>query len=162
GSVTNGSFEQVLESGDEPNFGWRRGKPDPKIEVSSDNRVSHEGTRSLRLTFRGTKQPTFLDPLQTVVVESGKKYRLRFWARTENLRSGGNPLITVQNGVDDGVLVQSAAVAQGTNDWQEFSVDISVPKNCDGIVISVGRAFCGEDCPISGIVWFDDLRLEKL
>ncbi len=161
-TITNNSFEQVLETQDEPNFGWRVGKPDPKIEVTTDARVAHEGSRSLRLTFRAFNKASFVNPLQTIVVETGKRYRIRSWIRTENLRSGGNPVMTIQNAADDSVITQSSQFAQGTSDWQEVTVEFNVPANTDGIIVSITRTFCGEDCPLSGTVWLDDLRLEKL
>ena len=127
----------------------------------TDGKVKREGSRSLRVSFRSFIKPTLANIFQTVVVEPGKRYSLRFWVRTENLRSAGTPMIEIINANDDRSIARSPALATGTNDWQEMSIDFAAPPGCSGISIRTIRAFCGEECPITGILWYDDFELTE-
>ena len=123
---------------------------------------TREGNRSLRVTFKGFNKPTISNILQTAVVEPGRKYRLQFWVRTENLRSAGMPMIEIVNANDEKAMVRSDKFLTGTADWQQITVDLAIPLNCNGISIRTIREFCGEECPITGIFWYDDFSLTKL
>lgn len=160
-TVTNASFEKNLEGREDSTFGWRINRSDPKFEASIDGKVKHSGERSLRVTFKGFAKAALVNVLQTVVVEPNKRYRLRVWVRTENLKSAGGPLIDIVNANDDQLIVRSSAFPAGTNDWQEVDVDFTTPQNCNGISIRTGRVDCGEGCPISGTFWYDDFELSR-
>jgi hypothetical protein len=159
-TVTNGMFEKGVSQGDGSRFGWGLARNDPRVEMATDMRVKHEGTRSLRTSFKGLVKP-FANLYQTVVVEPGKRYKLRFWVRTENLKSAGLPVLQVVNANDDKLLVSSPPFPGGTADWQEMSVEFATPPNCNGISIRTVRSDCGEDCPITGIFWYDDFELSR-
>ena len=94
-----------------------------------------------------------------VVVEPGKNYKLKFWLRTENLKSSGVPQIEIINGNDDKIIAVTRPFSLGTNDWQEIAVDFTAPENCEGISIRTTRTYCGENCPIAGLMWYDDFEL---
>ena len=160
-TVTNGGFESALGNPEDTYFGWKLVRGDGKLDVSSDSSVKHGGGRSLRLAFRGYSKPYLANLFQTVVVEPGKAYRLRFWLRTENLKSAGVPQIDIVNANDDKLIAASRPFPLGTNDWQEFTIDLTAPGNCEGISIRTTRAFCGDNCPILGIVWYDDFVLSN-
>jgi len=155
-TITNGSFEKNIGGDDDSRYGWRIVRNEGKFDASSDSKVKRDGNRSLRVTFKGFSKPWLANVFQTVVVEPGKKYRLSFWVRTENLRSPGGPMIEIVNASDDKALVRSQQFPNGTNDWQQINVDFTAPENCRGITIRTIRAFCGEECPITGILWYDD------
>ncbi|MEQ1604610.1 MAG: carbohydrate binding domain-containing protein [Pyrinomonadaceae bacterium] len=161
-TITNGSFEKTIGGDEESRFGWQTPRSDPKFDVTADSRVKHDGNRSLRLTFKGYNKPTFANVLQTVVVESDRKYRLQFWVRTENLRSAGLPLIEIVNANDDKTITRSGKLPAGTADWQQIVVDLTIPSNSSGITIRTIRDFCGEDCSITGILWYDDFSISRL
>ena len=159
--VTNGGFESGIVNSEDTYFGWRLSRGDGKLDVASDSSVKHSGGRSLRISFRGYAKAELYNIFQTVVVEPGKNYKLRFWLRTENLKSAGGPQIEIVNGNDDKIITTSKPFPQATNDWQEIALDFTAPENCEGIVIRTTRAFCGENCPIIGMVWYDDFELIK-
>ncbi|HQZ97504.1 MAG TPA: hypothetical protein PLP21_14375 [Pyrinomonadaceae bacterium] len=161
-TISNGSFEKAIGENADSRFGWQTPRNDPKFDAVPDNRVKRDGNRSLRLTFKGFSKPTFANVLQTVVVEPNRKYRLQFWVRTENLRSAGMPLIEIINSNDEKMIVRSPKVPTGTADWQQIVVEFSSPANCSGISVRTIREFCGEDCPITGILWYDDFALSRL
>ena len=160
-TVTNGTFEKGVSQGDGSRFGWALVRNDPNVEMAADTRVKHEGTRSLRTAFKGKVKPGFANIYQTVVIEPGKRYKLRFWVRTENLRSAGLPLLQVVNANDDKVIASSPPFSGGTADWHEVSVEFAPPPNSNGITMRTVRSDCGEDCPITGIFWYDDFELSR-
>jgi len=161
GSVTNGGFEKALGSPQDNYFGWNVERGDRQLDIATDSSVKHQGNRSLRMNFRTYVTPQLGNPWQNVAVEPGNAYTLHFWARTENLKSAGMPQVEVLDTADYRLLAASPVVSTGTNDWQEFSIGFSVPETSDGVVVRVGRAYCGDACPVVGLLWLDDFVLSK-
>lgn len=163
GAITNPSFESSVDPGVPTTFGWRIARNDPKLDLLLDDKVSHEGRRSLRMTFRGTARPDFFNTAQTVAVIPGQKYRLTFWVRTENLKAVSGPLISVATGDESTGLGATQPFPNGTNDWRQLTVDFAVPAGVDGIEIRTLRGGCGlDDCAITGVVWYDDFEIVRL
>lgn len=160
-AVTNPSFEKAVGDAAETRFGWRVLHTDPRLDISSDSSVKHDGARSLKVTFRNYAKADLYNILQTIVVEPKRNYRLRFWVRTENLKSAGGPMLEVVNGNDDKLIATSKSFPLGTSDWQEFVLDFSTPENCTGITLRTSRSFCGDTCPIAGLFWYDQFDLSK-
>lgn len=160
-TITNGGFETALGNPDDTYFGWKIVRTDGKVDISSDSSVKHGGARSLRLAFRSYSKPELANVFQIVVVEPGKTYRLKFWLRTEMLKSAGVPQIDIVNANDDKLITSSRPFPLGTNDWQEVAVDFTAPENSEGVSIRTTRAFCGDNCPILGTLWYDDFVLER-
>lgn len=158
-TVSNAGFETAISNPDETFFGWRLIRNEGKLDIAPDGSVKHSGSRSLRFGFRGYSKPELYNVFQTVVVAPGRNYRLRFWLRTEGLKSAGGPQIEIVNANDDKLIVSSKPYSGGTNDWQELEVPFSTPENCTGITIRTARAFCGDNCPIVGTIWYDDFVL---
>lgn len=161
-TITNGGFERGLGDEKETRFGWKVTRNDSKLDISADATVHREGSRSLKLNFRSYAKPELYNVLQTVVVQPGKNYRLKFWLRTENLRSAGAPQLQILNANDDKLITNSAAYPTGTNDWQEITVEFTAPENCNGVNIRTVRGFCGDNCPIVGMLWYDGFELKRL
>ncbi|CAN5604494.1 hypothetical protein BH10ACI3_BH10ACI3_00050 [soil metagenome] len=160
-TITNGSFEKGLGDDKDSRFGWVLVRNDPKFEVAAESKVKHEGERSLKITFRTFVKPALTNLFQTVVVEPNKRYRLTFWVRTENLKSAGGPLVEIINANDDKLIGRSQTLPTGSNEWQQMFVDFTSPENCNGITIRTARAYCGEECPITGVFWYDDFAIER-
>ncbi len=157
--VTNPSFESPIGDAERSRFGWQIYRTEPKMEVTTDGKVQHSGSRSMRVTFRGFAKPTFTNILQTIVVQPNRSYSLSFWVRTEELRSAGTPMLEILNGVDDKPIVRSQPFAAGTADWQRVTLDFRSPDNCRGVIIRTIRNYCGDECPITGTFWYDDIEL---
>ncbi len=157
--ITNPGFERVMGAEEDSRFDWRINRSESKIDISSDSTVRHSGSRSLKITFRTYLKPELYNVFQTIVVEPNKNYRLSFWVRTENLKTSGGPLLQIVNGNDDKPMTTSKAFQTGTNDWQEYSIDLHTPDNCNGIILRTVRQPCGDQCPIVGTVWYDDFEL---
>jgi len=161
-TVTNGGFEKGIGQQDDSRFGWQVMRNDSKLDISTDGSVRHEGARSLKVSFRNYVKPDLYNLFQTVLVEPNTFYRLTFWVRTENLKSSGPPLIEIVNANDDKVFATSKPFDTGSNDWQEYHIDFHTPANCSGVTIRTARAFCGDQCPIVGIFWYDEFALNRL
>lgn len=156
----NAGFESAIGKEDDSYFSWKL-IPAEKVDVRLDPSQKHGGNRSLRIVFNGFGAAQYYQFYQIVAVEPLAKYRLSFWARTENLKSAGNPLIEVVNANDDKLIKASDAFPDGSNDWQEIKIDFVTPPSSEGIIVRVGRAFCGNQCPLFGSIWLDDFSISK-
>lgn len=161
-AITNGDFESSLALNDGPRFNWTINRIDGKIDASLDSSTQRSGKRSLRFTMRGYSRPPFNTLVQSVAVMPDSRYRLSFWVRTENLRSGSMPFIEVRNAKDDSINMVSPSFATGTSEWNQINVDFAVAPDRDGIYIATAREACEGDCPINGIFWLDDFVLTRL
>ena len=90
----NPSFESDTASRGAGKFGWAI-KSSAQAAITLDHTQWHSGRGSLKIVF---ESPTNLDVInvsQLVVVEPDTSYRLECYARTQDLRSGGTPVIEV-------------------------------------------------------------------
>lgn len=165
GVVQNGGFEApIAADAKDTFFSWRYNRKE-KIEINTDPLKKKEGNKSLRMTFNGFTGIEIKNLLQIVTVESNKKYRLTFWVKTENLKSGGTPLIEIVNANDEKIIkpvTPNTPFPSGTQDWTLVTVEFIAPENAQAIAIRIDRAYCGDACPIIGTVWLDDFKLEAL
>ena len=116
----------------------------------------------MRIAFNGFAAAQYNHTYQVVAVEPNARYRLSFWLRAENLKSAGNPLIEIVNANDDNLIKASEAFPTGSLDWQQINVEFAAPPNAEGIVVRVGRALCGAQCPLFGTIWLDDFQISRL
>lgn len=163
GEISNPGFEEGVEATAASTFEWKL-RSVPQAVIGFDPRVKHDGTRSLRVAFKSPSNIAFANISQTVVVEPGQAYRLEFYVRSDDLKSGGTPLVEVLDGADGKtVLGATTALENGTRDWEPQTVDFKVPPASEAILIRVRRENCGDDavCPIFGLVWYDDFNLQR-
>lgn len=160
--ISNSGFEQFLGDAGNTMFGWKIDRADTRLEILTDQSVRTEGQRSLKMNFKAYSKPELLNVTQLVAVEPRARYRLAFKLRVENLRTGGEPLLEVIDSNNDVVLARTPRFPLGSQDWQEWSIEFTVPEDCDGITIRTTREVCGEVCPISGVLWLDDFSLVRL
>ncbi|MCY7345353.1 MAG: carbohydrate binding domain-containing protein, partial [Pyrinomonadaceae bacterium] len=160
-TIQNAGFENPFGNSQEIYFGWNV-VPTEKIEIKFDPTQKREGRRSLRVSFNGYAEPTLYNIYQYVTVQPTANYRLTFLMRTENLKSGGTPAVEIYNANDDKNIITSAAFPTGTNDWQPVKLEFTAPVNAEAVGIRTVRAFCGAECPIIGVIWYDDFKLEKI
>lgn len=159
-TIQNGSFEEPIGKSGETYFGWKIAPPE-KMDVKLDPTQKREGSRSLRVSFSGYSSPHLSDIYQNVVTEPGKKYRLSFWVKTENLKSAGTPLLEIVNTGDDKIITASKPFPTGTSDWQEIRLDFMMPENAESVSLRTTRAYCGDACPIVGTFWYDDFKISR-
>jgi hypothetical protein len=161
GHFANAGFEDSISTAGVSLFGWQI-TPIAQTEVTVDSSQRHGGARSLRLVFTGFQKPAYYNISQLVVVEPSTRYRAEGYVRTQDLQSAGTPLLEVANALDGKVIGTSASFPMGRNDWQLVTIEFSTPDKTEGIYVRTNRAFCGEVCPIFGMIWYDDFNLQKL
>lgn len=161
-TIGNGGFEKFLGDPESTLFGWRINRSDSKLDILPDSAVKTEGLKSLKLNFKTYAKPELYNVVQLVAVEPSARYSVSFMLRTENLRTGGEPLIEIVDANGDAVIVATPRFPLGTNDWQKITVEFVVPATCEGITIRTSRVPCGDLCPISGTIWYDDFKIARL
>lgn len=162
GAVTNAGFEKLLGHPDDTLFGWNIYRGDGRIEISADSNVKREGNRSIRTNFKGYLKPELHNIVQVIALESGASYRMSVWLRTENLRSGGMPVMQILNMKDNSLLATTQPFAAGTNDWTQLTLDFKVPEDSSGVSVRTARVYCPGECPLVGTMWYDEIVLTKL
>jgi hypothetical protein len=160
-TITNGGFEKFIGAPEETLFGWQVYRSNGKIDIMPDSAVKTEGTRSLRVSFKTYTKSELHNIVQFVAVQPNARYRLTFSLRTENLRSGSTPFLQVVNGKDNQGVAASQPFPIGSADWQQITVDFTVPEGSDGISLRTTRLPC-EECPLIGAIWYDDFKISRL
>ncbi|MBV9209879.1 MAG: hypothetical protein JOZ52_04590, partial [Acidobacteria bacterium] len=92
GRFANGGFESEIKAAGASLFGWQINSV-AQTEVAVDTNQHHGGTRSLRIIFDGFSKPGYYNITQVVAVEPATRYRFEGYVRTQDLKSGGTPLI---------------------------------------------------------------------
>lgn len=161
---TDGGFEEQINL-DESGFGWRVAREIQSLRVSIDNVQPHGGKNSLRVDWKGDANPSVPVIQQLILVEPGTRYRLRFSARTDQLVTGGLPLIVIADpsANDSNELAHSGQFKDRTSPWQDYAVEFTTGKETQAVIIALKRQSCSSNhCPIFGSLWLDDFSLEKL
>ena len=101
---------------------------------------------------------------QLVLVEPSQHYRISFAARSQDVVSGGLPVVTVTEvSAARKRLGQSQALSKGSADWKVFSFEFATQPGTNGIVLSVQREGCtSSPCPIFGVISLDSFSIEHL
>lgn len=159
-TIQNGGFEESVGKPETTYFGWKI-SPVEKINVQLDASQQHEGRRGLKVSFNGFSEPQLGNILQIVAISSGVNYRLSFWVKTEELKSAGNPVLEILDSKESRLIVASKPFPTGTNDWQKITLDFTAPENAEGIFVRTARDYCGDSCPIVGVFWYDEFKLER-
>ena len=156
GKLANGSFENNIGRAGTSLFGWQM-PPGGQTQVAIDTRTHRDGARGVRIVFNEPTSPQFKGIAQIVVVEPQAKYRLTFWVRAEDLKSVSTPLVDVVDSTDPSrVLAASTPLPNGSIEWQEVTLEFSVPVNSEAVTVRITRQDCGQStCPIFGKVWYD-------
>lgn len=162
GSMFDGGFEGTIREPENEIFGWRINRQENNFEAMQVSSEASEGKRSIKLVFRNFSKPGFFNVAQSVVVEPGERFRLSFKIRSENLRSAGMPYLNISALKPAETIAQTELFEIGSNDWKEISVEFRVPEAVDVIDIRTVRQACSAECAISGILWYDDFRLQRL
>ena len=160
-TIQNAGFENQIGEAKDTYFGWKI-TPAEKLNIKLDSSQKHEKKRSLRVSFTGYASPELYNIYQTVTVEPNAKYNLSFWLKTNELQSGGTPVMQIINANDDKLLTESKPFPTGINDWQKNNLEFTAPENAEAITLRTSRVFCGVNCPITGTFWYDDFNLTKV
>jgi hypothetical protein len=162
GVINDAGFEgeQDLQ---EAGFGWRTGDNLPGAQLSLDPKDPRQGRLSLKVDFTGESDPARPVISQWILVEPGRRYQLRFAAKTEGIVTGGLPLVAVIDGTSGAVLAQSGALPQVSNGWHDYSFEFQPGTGTSAIQVGLQRQLClSNSCPIFGRLWLDNVWLQKL
>ncbi len=157
--INDGSFEDGIRL-DDPGFGWQTAREAQGVRVSLDTGQPSAGQRSLRLDFNGDSNPALPVISQLVLVEPNLRYELSLTARTEQLVTGGLPLISVSDALDGSSLAQSRPLSPNSDGWEKYTLDFTTADKMRAVVVSVRRQSCTTNpCPIFGRAWLDVFSL---
>ena len=162
-SIYDGGFERSLSLG-EGGFGWRVPRDLQATSVSLDSSQPHSGSQSLRIEFSGNSNPGSLVISQLLLVEPAGHYRINFASRSQDVVTGGLPLLVVSDASGDlKRLGQSSPLAKGTSNWQSLGFEFTTPPATTAVVLSLQRENCTTSpCPIFGSVSLDSFSVEQL
>ncbi len=162
-AVYDGGFEDAggFESAA---FGWRFSTGLQEAKLALDGKDAHEGRQSLLVQFAGNSDPNVPLVSQFLLVEPGKRYRIKFAARAEELVSGDLPVVTVSDASGAKKrLGESPMLRLPSNDWQTFSFEFRTEAATRTVDMNLVRDKCpGGNCPIFGSLWLDSFSIEQL
>lgn len=157
----NGGFEDQILLNDAAFGGWSLSAQQTKNKLAIDVSEKAAGARSLQINFGGEWNPGTSLLSQTVVVEPGKTYRLSLSVKTRDLMTGGPPLLTVNDAVNNQLLGRSENFPSGTTPWAKLNFDFTTLATSEAVVIRLQRNNCDSSpCPIFGILWLDEIHID--
>lgn len=161
-AIHNGGFE-VSNTFDDSGFGWRFAHASQGARMSFDGNQPLEGKKSLLVSFLGYSEPHTVLLSQLLLVEPHKHYEVRFDVRTENLLTGGLPLITINGATGNkNVLGQSTAIGFESSALQSLKFDFRTNEE-DAVELRLQRKPCNNaPCPIFGSLWLDNFAIEEV
>ncbi len=158
GIISNGSFETDIK----PNadiFGWQIADG-IQPQIGFDVAQKRGGNQSLVVVFNSPNGQDFRVISQTIVVESGKTYRLESFYKA-NLKTSATLKWEIVDASDGKILTVTEAVAANA-DWTKLAAEFTVPENTQAVTIRLARDVCKlTPCAISGKIWFDDFDLSN-
>lgn len=161
--VRDGGFEGPISVG-QAGFGWQITPAVANVTMSVDEGEHQQGSRSLRIDFRGNSNPTSSLLTQVILVKPGTRYHLGVFALSKEFVSAADPVMTLVDASDPKgtVLAQSPPLRSDAKVWREFAIDFTTNANTMAISITVARQPCANDpCPAFGTVWMDSFSLQE-
>jgi hypothetical protein len=101
---------------------------------------------------------------QLLLVEPLQRYKINFAARSQDIVTGGLPIVIVTDASGDHkTLGQSRALSRGTTAWNVVSFDFTAQPTTKAVVLSIQRQGCSTSpCPIFGAISLDSFSIEQL
>ena len=159
GALANGGFETGVATQNVDFFDWQIGQPYPIFGLS-DNQPK-EGRYSLLVRFTTPSRLEFATVSRTVAVEPGAVYDLSIAYRSE-LTTRAEFRWEVISTADAKRLALSDPLAAQAG-WTDIRIRFTVPADIDGVTLRLVREKCDSAaCTVSGNMWFDDFRLNRL
>jgi tetratricopeptide (TPR) repeat protein len=156
--LINGEFESAITL-DETGFGWRVPRM-KEVHVSLSVEDPHSGRGSLSISYTGESDPSTPAISQIILVRPHSSYTFSYTARTEDLVTGGPPVVAIINPATNHVLAESEPLT-GSHSWRPYQLEFSTDES-EAVTIAIYRqrcTFAGPICAAFGRVWFDSFRL---
>lgn len=158
--MTNAGFEtEITQKG----FDWRYYKVRNDLwKIERVKSPIYKGSYALRIFFAGLENISFQHLNQIIPVEPQNSYRLSFTWQSREITTDQGPFVEIYGYACDG-LYHKGSMINGTNDWQKEKIEFVPPEGCEAVVVRLRRSPSKRfDSKISGTMWLDDFRLEKL
>ncbi len=161
-AIHDGGFE-ASNAFDDSGFGWRFAQGTQGVRMAFDTNQPHTGKQSLLVTFIGYSEPDTVILSQLLLVEPHKDYQVKFDVLSENLLTGGLPVIAVYSATGKkNVLGQSAPIGFESSAWQSLKFDFRTNDE-DAAELRLQRKPCNNaPCPIFGSLWLDNFVIEEV
>jgi tetratricopeptide (TPR) repeat protein len=161
-AIHDGGFE-ASNAFDDSGFGWRFAQGSQGVRMSLDPNQPHAGKQSLLVSFLGYSEPNTVIVSQLLLVEPHKHYEVKFNVLTQNLLTGGLPLIAVHSAAGKKVVLgQSVPIGFESSAWQSLKFDFRT-KDEDAVELRLQRRPCNSaPCPIFGSLWLDNFAIEEV
>jgi hypothetical protein len=162
--IYDGGFEAALTF-DEIGFGWQVPRNLKGAAFSLNSSQPHSGSKNLRVDFGGDLNPGTELVSQLLLVKPSRRYQINFASRSEDVVTGGLPLVVVTDASGDRKrLGQSAPLGgKGTTNWQVSSFEFSTGPATTAIIVSLQRENCSASpCPIFGSLSLDSFSVAEL
>jgi tetratricopeptide (TPR) repeat protein len=154
--VYDGGFEKDISGG---GFGWRQ-KDAEGSSFDFDSDVKHSGSRAARLIFDGTKNLSYQDLFQYVLVSPGTRYHFRGFLRTDQISTDSGMRFEIEDPKDPQHLDLLSPNETGTLPWTLEELEFTTGPQTHLILIALARKPSERlDNKISGTVWVDDVTL---
>ena len=151
--VLNPGFEEVADDGTPEDWYPTTWGAPPKCEL--DSKVFHGGKYSARID-----NSSVFWAQDNVSAEGGATYKLTFWAKSENLKSTGQPAGACFFYFNKGARQHMDLTAlEGTVNWKKFTKILIPSEGATSMKIWIGQF---RNTPESGSMWIDDVELKKL
>jgi hypothetical protein len=162
GYVFNGGFEDAPVV---PGYDWM-------LQADAERSTGHSGQvrttagatgkAALRVAYNGRRQ-SGVPAAQYLALRPGT-YELSGLARPESLNSvrGLQWVVRCAQAGETGAVLGQSERFLGSSEWRPFSAAVQVPESCPGQVLRLEPALdSGATAFISGVAWFDDLKLSR-
>jgi hypothetical protein len=121
-----------------------------------------QGDFALRITFRGQANLSFQNLYQIFATDPQARYRLRYDWKCEDITTDQGPFVEVF-GYDKAGLYKAGEMMTGSSGWRENIIEFDTPVGCHAAVVRLRRRPSMHfDSKISGSIWIDNFRLEKI
>jgi hypothetical protein len=154
--IYDGGFEKDIAGG---GFGWRQSDV-AGAEFDIDTEEKHSGSRSARLIFDGTRNLSYEDLFQYVLVSPGIHYRFQGFLRTHQISSESGMRFEIVDPKHQPDLDVSTHSETGTLPWTLEQIDFTTGPQTHLILIRLARRPSERlDNKLRGTVWIDDVSL---
>jgi tetratricopeptide (TPR) repeat protein len=157
GQVTNGGFETAVKPTGSGPFEWTIAPGlQPQIVLSSAQKRG--GNNSLLIIFNSTDGKAFRNVSQLVAVQPNASYELEIFYRAD-LKTTAAFKWEILDAADSRRIAVSDAIAN-TSEWVPLHLKFRT-SSTDGMILRLIRENCGQVCPVTGSVLFDDITLRS-
>ena len=160
-AIANGDFEEKTLIRDE-GFGWQASMQEGS-QVILDLSQARTGQQSALIEFTGSSNPGTAVLTQRVLVQPETNYQLRFATKSQNLITGGLPILAVAEATTNGKLLAECTLWVQTTSWETMKLSFRTGNDVTAVRISIQRQACSrQPCPAIGRLWLDDFSLQRL